>query len=202
LLSTSYLLLLISDFRQSRFEDRYMKATMLARLPFRLGLGRVMDAIVIFRPLRPICILVRTRILFCFMYDLDLCMYIWSLDTWSLFGYIIFFCRFHRELVLCYYLDSTRIACMLFVHEALGGVFPKRHRAICGMIAIIRKVPILGHHNVEAASRWRSHQLLIHCRRTSWPQPSQVVAYSLAPVSSYICEQPNQYQIPRCYCDY
>jgi hypothetical protein len=38
--------------------------TTLARLPFRLGLGRVMDAIFIFRPLRPICILVRTQILF------------------------------------------------------------------------------------------------------------------------------------------
>jgi hypothetical protein len=46
LLSTSYLLVLVSDFRRSRFEDRYMEATMLARLPFRLGLGRVMDAIV------------------------------------------------------------------------------------------------------------------------------------------------------------
>jgi hypothetical protein len=39
--------------------------------------GQGLDAIVTFRPLRPICILVRTRILFCFMYDLDLCMYIW-----------------------------------------------------------------------------------------------------------------------------
>jgi hypothetical protein len=55
-----------------------MKVTTLARLPFRLGLGRVMDAIVIFRPLRPICILVRTRILFCFIYDLDLCMYLFG----------------------------------------------------------------------------------------------------------------------------
>jgi hypothetical protein len=71
---------------------------MLARLPFRLGLGRVMDAIVIFRPLRPICILIRTRILFCFMYDLDLCMYIWIL-TRGVFVVIIFFCGFHRELV-------------------------------------------------------------------------------------------------------
>jgi hypothetical protein len=79
LLSTLYLLLLVSDFHQSRFEDRYMGVTTLARLPFRLGLGRVMDAIVIFRPLRPICILVRTRILFCFMYDLNLCMYF---DSW------------------------------------------------------------------------------------------------------------------------
>jgi hypothetical protein len=51
---------------------------MLARLPFRFGLGRVMDAIIIFRPLRPICILVRT-LLFCFIYDLDLCIvYLYS----------------------------------------------------------------------------------------------------------------------------
>jgi hypothetical protein len=49
-----------------------------------------MDAIVIFRPLRSICILVRTRILFCFMYDLDLCMYIWILDSWSLRGCILY----------------------------------------------------------------------------------------------------------------
>jgi hypothetical protein len=28
----------------------------------------------------------------------------------------------------------------------LGGAFPKRHRANCGVIAIIRKVPILGRH--------------------------------------------------------
>jgi hypothetical protein len=46
LLSTLYLLLLVSDFCQSRFEDKYMEATTLARLPFRLGLGRVLDAIV------------------------------------------------------------------------------------------------------------------------------------------------------------
>jgi hypothetical protein len=35
---------------------------------------------------------------------------------------------------------------MLFVHEALGGAFPKRHHANCGVIAMIRKVPILGRH--------------------------------------------------------
>jgi hypothetical protein len=39
-------LLLVSDFRRSRFEDRYMEVMMLARLPFWLVLGRVMDAIV------------------------------------------------------------------------------------------------------------------------------------------------------------
>jgi hypothetical protein len=41
---------------------------------------------------------------------------------------------------------------MLFVHEALGGAFPKQHRANCGVIAIIRKVPILGRHNTYVIS--------------------------------------------------
>jgi hypothetical protein len=58
-----------------------------------------LDAIVYLQALRPICILVRTRTLFCFIYDLDLCMYIWILDSWSLRGYYIFFRGFHRELV-------------------------------------------------------------------------------------------------------
>jgi hypothetical protein len=35
---------------------------------------------------------------------------------------------------------------MLFMHEALGDAFLKRHCANCGAIAIIRKVPILGCH--------------------------------------------------------
>jgi hypothetical protein len=33
------------------------------------------------------------------------------------------------------------------MHILLGGAFPKRHRANCGVIAIIRKVPILGCHS-------------------------------------------------------
>jgi hypothetical protein len=37
---------------------------------------------------------------------------------------------------------------MLFVHISLGGAFPKRHRANCGVIAVIRKVPILGRHTL------------------------------------------------------
>jgi hypothetical protein len=32
------------------------------------------------------------------------------------------------------------------MHILLGGAFPKRHRANCGVIAVIRKVPILGRH--------------------------------------------------------
>jgi hypothetical protein len=51
--------------------------------------GQGLDAIVIFRPIRPICILIRTRMLFCFMYYLDRCMYICILDSWSLRGYYI-----------------------------------------------------------------------------------------------------------------
>jgi hypothetical protein len=58
-------------------------------------------------------------------------------------------CGFHRELVYSYLLDSTRIMCMLFVHILLGGVFPKRHRANCGVFAIIRKVSILGRHSLR-----------------------------------------------------
>jgi hypothetical protein len=33
------------------------------------------------------------------------------------------------------------------VHEAFGGAFPKRHHVDCGVIAIIFKVPDLGHYN-------------------------------------------------------
>jgi hypothetical protein len=106
-----------------------------------------MDAIVIFRPLRPICILVCTRKLFPFIYDLDLCMCSWILDSLeSLWLYYIFFCGFLCELVQCYYLIPPASRACYNVHETLGGAFPKRHRADCGVIAPIRKVPILGHH--------------------------------------------------------
>ena len=44
-----------------------MCLTTLARLPFRLGLGRVWTPSFIFRTLSPICTLVRTRILFRFL---------------------------------------------------------------------------------------------------------------------------------------
>jgi hypothetical protein len=85
----------------------------LARLPFRLGLGRVWTPSFIFRPLRPICILVRTQMLFALCMIWIFVLYIWILDSCSLRGYFIFFCGFHRELVQCCYLDSTRIICML-----------------------------------------------------------------------------------------
>jgi hypothetical protein len=38
------------------------------------------------------------------------------------------------------------------VHEALGGAFPKRHHVDCGVLAIICKVRILGHHNIQVES--------------------------------------------------
>jgi hypothetical protein len=102
----------------------------------------------IFRPLRPICILVRTRILFGFMYDLDLCMYIWILDSWSLCGYIIYsFVGSIMNLCNCSYLIPPASRGCCDVHEALGGAFPKRHHVDCGVIAIICKVPVLGHHS-------------------------------------------------------
>jgi hypothetical protein len=74
---------------------------------------------------------------------------------------------FHRELVYCYLLDSTRIMCILFVHILLGGAFPKRHRANCGVIAIIRKVPILGRHKLVSEPRFcRYPRVRSACRIT------------------------------------
>jgi hypothetical protein len=35
------------------------------------------------------------------------------------------------------------------MHELLGGAFPKRHHVDCGLIAIICKVPVLGHYTPE-----------------------------------------------------
>jgi hypothetical protein len=73
---------------------------MLARLPFR--------------PLRPICILVRTRMLLCFMYDLDLCIVYLDILSRGVFVVIIYsFLGSIVNLCNCCYLDSTRIACML-----------------------------------------------------------------------------------------
>jgi hypothetical protein len=46
----------------------------------------------------------------------------------------------------CCYLDSTRLMCMLRHAHFAWWAFPKRHRANCGAIAIIRKVPVLGHY--------------------------------------------------------
>jgi hypothetical protein len=58
-------------------------------------------------------------------------------------------CGFHRELMYCYLLDSTRIMCKLIVHILFGAAFPKRYRANCGVFTIIRNVPILGRHTSE-----------------------------------------------------
>jgi hypothetical protein len=46
------------------------------------------------------------------------------------------------------------------MHILLGGVFPKQHHANCGVIAVIRKVPILGHHSgqpLARTTRWYGH---------------------------------------------
>jgi hypothetical protein len=102
----------------------------------------------------------------------------------SLWLYI--FCGFHRELVYCYLLDSTRIMCMLLVHISLGGAFPKRHRANCGVIAIIRKVPILGRHtprpghSFAPVATWNLH--------TTQPSTLSQLTMRLS-ISPVCCEQ-------------
>jgi hypothetical protein len=133
---------------------------MLARLPFRLGLGRVWTSSFTSRPLRPICILVRTRTLFCFMYDLDLCIIFLDILTRGVFVVIIY--SFVGSIVnlcnCCYSIPPASCACSN-VHEALGGAFSKRHHVDYGLIAIICKVPILG--------RRTGHQY-IGARRGRW----------------------------------
>ena len=89
--------------------------TTLARLPFRLGLGRVWTPSVIFRTLSPICTLVRTRILFRFPLIFGSCIvFICILARWSrccniyvLLGSIVNYC----DVTICDN-KSTRIACM------------------------------------------------------------------------------------------
>jgi hypothetical protein len=127
-------------------------------------LGRVWTPSFIFRPLRPICIFVRTRILFCFMYDLDLCMHIWILDSWSLCGYIIYsFVGSIVNLCNCCYSIPPASCARSNVHEALGGAFPKRRHVDCGLIAIICKVPILGRH------KWYQSPGFVDTHRSSLP---------------------------------
>jgi hypothetical protein len=68
-------------------------------------------------------------------------------DSWSLRGYNVYSSVGSIvNLCNCCYLDSTHVACMLHMHESLGGAFPKRHHVDCGVIAIICKVPVLGCH--------------------------------------------------------
>jgi hypothetical protein len=66
----------------------YMEVMTLERLPFRLGLGRVMDAIVIFRPLRPIVFLSVLGYYFAYVCFGSLYVYL-DLDSWSLCGLYI-----------------------------------------------------------------------------------------------------------------
>jgi hypothetical protein len=54
---------------------------------------------------------------------------------------------------------------MLFVHILLGGAFPKRYRANYGVIAVIRKVPILGRHTIACRMKaWAEDVIpLLYC---------------------------------------
>ena len=84
-----------------------MCLTTLARLPFRLGLGRVWTPLVIFRTLSPICTLVRTRILFCFTL-LFVSLYCIYLDLGSLES-LLYICSFgiYCKLLWCNHLWSN-----------------------------------------------------------------------------------------------
>jgi hypothetical protein len=66
---------------------------------------------------------------------------------YSFVGFIVNLCN-------CCYSISLASRARSNVHEALGGAFPKRHHADCGLIAIIRKVPVLGRY------KWYQSQVL------------------------------------------
>jgi hypothetical protein len=66
---------------------------------------------------------------------------------YSFMGSIVNLCN-------CCYLDSTRLMCMLRCAHFAWWAFSKRHRANCGMMAIIRKVPILGASQVVSEPRF------------------------------------------------
>jgi hypothetical protein len=140
--------------------------------------GQGLDTIVIFRPLRPICILVRTRMLFALcMIWIFVCIFGYF-DSWSLRGYNIYsFVGSIVNLCNCCYLDSTHIVCMLHMHESLGGAFPKRHHVDCGVIAIICKVPVFGVLQVVSEPRFcRYPRVQSACRITL---PTDVVESSV-----------------------
>jgi hypothetical protein len=141
-----------------------MGATTLARLPFRLGLGRVMDAIVYLQASYAHLYSCPYSDAICFMYDLDLC--IVYFDSWSLRGYIIYsFVGSIVNLCNCCYGISPASRARSNVHEALGGAFPKRHHVDCGLIAIICKVPILGRYATTLSS-WSPNEVA-HCLGSS-----------------------------------
>jgi hypothetical protein len=57
--------------------------------------------------------------------------------------------------------------CMLWCAYFAWWAFPKRHRANCGVIAIIHKVPILGHHKLVSEPRFcRYPRVRSACRIT------------------------------------
>jgi hypothetical protein len=77
----------------------------------------------------------------------------------------------------CCYLDSTRLMCMLRCAYFAWWAFPKRHRANCGMMAIIRKMPILGASQVVSEPRFcRYPRVRSACRITL---PTVVVVSSV-----------------------
>jgi hypothetical protein len=91
--------------------------------------------------------------------------------------------------------------CMLFVHILLGGAFPKRHRANCGVIAVIRKVPILGRHKLVSEPRFcRYPRVRSACRITL---PMIVVESSvktiLLKMSWIVLSRSVFYSLPMCF---
>jgi hypothetical protein len=51
-------------------------------------------------------------------------------------------------------LDSTRIMCMFRCAHYAWWAFPERHRACCGVIVTIRKVPVLGCYKLVSEPRF------------------------------------------------
>ena len=86
-------------------------AVSLGMPPARLGLGRDMVPLVIFRTLRPICILsVARRYLLPLLFWIFV-LYLLLLTRWVIIVYM-FFCGFHREMLYCYH-NSTHTTCVL-----------------------------------------------------------------------------------------
>jgi hypothetical protein len=130
-----------------------MGATMLARLPFQLGLGRVWTPSLSSGLLGPFVLLSVLGCYLPFVWFGSLYCIFGYFDSWSLRGYIIYsFVGFIVNLCnYCYSIPpASRARCD--VHEALGGAFPKRHRVDCGVSAMICKVAILRRHRFLPSS--------------------------------------------------
>jgi hypothetical protein len=86
----------------------------------------------------------------CFMYDLDLCIvYLdsWLVESLWLLYILLWVSSWTCVTVATLILPASRACCDM--HEALGGMFPKWHHVDCGVIAIICKVPVLGHRSTN-----------------------------------------------------